>query len=245
MKILEQYGINSGSDEQHAAIAEQQIEAQTFFDDASELLDAITPAIEEEVIPNLEEFSGRWNPVGFMVFPLGLHETLGSLRLHFWPRGERKVSAHRPNIHNHAWHLASKVLRGVYRDTLFTVQEAHENETEGTLGVYTSRFTSSGTDILSTSGQRAFALPYNRRLIPAGNVHDIEAGTYHLPNIRADELVATLVVDSPAMDLHTRVLINEDSEEISRQRIVASRQSTLEIKKKLMAAQETVSLKAS
>lgn len=103
--------------------------ADEFFDGAGEALDDLHGAVAEEIVPFLPNLAGRWHPSGFMVYPLGRHATLGTLRLHIWPEGFRerqsrghgllqssKLGAiHDGDIHNHAWHIVSHNYAG-YED---------------------------------------------------------------------------------------------------------------------------------
>lgn len=216
---LSEFGVTTGSDEQHAWLADAaEFDQQEFFTAANELLEEISPAVVGEVVPRLEAYSGRWNPVGFLVFPLGLHETLGSLRLHVWPSGMRKSSAHGPNIHYHAWHLASKVLAGTYQDTIYDINEPTLSEADQALFLYELKSRAKGWDVMGTDGSKVIARPVQKRRVEEGEIHTIEAGYFHLPKIPLSELVATLVIDSPAFSDNTGVLIDGSGGEISRQR---------------------------
>lgn len=101
-KSLEEIGFKSGYDTRHLQRGDPQVLLPNrFFDQAYALLEKAEPIVLDGVVPNLEQYSGRWNPGGFMVFPLGVHEVLGSLRLHVYPRGIPRETDQGPNIHNH------------------------------------------------------------------------------------------------------------------------------------------------
>ena len=178
----------------------------------------------EEVVPHLEEYEGRWNPGGFMVFPLGVHDVLGSLRFHVYPKGiPREIDQGGPNIHNHGWHLISNVLVGHYRDTLYALENQgvvlgsnSQLGEKGLLRLFHTRRNVGGNDMLVTDGRVVRPVPTLNREVPAGNIHTIEANIiYHLTTISENQLTATLVLDSPAFVDSTDVLINSASPQLS------------------------------
>ena len=222
---LEALGFKSGHDVQHLQrIDPRELPAGSFFDQATILLHKASPMVLEEVIPHLEEYEGRWNPGGFMVFPLGVHDVLGSLRFHVYPRGiSRQSDQGGPNIHNHGWHLISNVLVGHYRDTLYELEDQgvilgsnSQLGEKGLLRLFHTKRNTRGNDMLVTDGRVVRPVPILNREVPAGNIHTIEANViYHLTTIPEEQLTATLVLDSPAFVDTTDVLINSASPRLS------------------------------
>lgn len=238
---LDAFGLRRGVDVQHKLLADQKIfEPNRFFENSLVLLNKIRPIILDEVIPKLEEYSGRWNPGGFMVFPLGLTEDSSSLRLHISPAGARRDILNGPFIHNHGWHLASLVLAGIYSDIIYSVEQIPANVVEPgdeLLQIYETIRNSDGKDSLVTSGTMVIVKPTESRSIKAGNCHTIEAiNTYHKPTTPSEKLAATLVLDSPAFTNTTHVLLNAigDNKPIKRQRLSLDRESVETAKKQLM-----------
>jgi len=82
------------------------VEAARFFEDAKISLGKLVRPVMNEIIPSLDRLSGKWHPLGFMVYHLGVDKHGQSLRLHIWPEGGRPTSERGPHIHNHAWDLA-------------------------------------------------------------------------------------------------------------------------------------------
>lgn len=221
---LEALGIKSGHDVQHLLkINPNLLLASEFFDQANSLLGKASPIVLEEVIPNLEKYEGRWNPGGFMVFPLGVHDNLGSLRFHVYPKGIPRETQQGPNIHNHAWHLFSSVLVGHYRDTLYKLENQgiitdpnSKLAEKGLLRLFQTRRNPGGKDVLVTDGTVVRPVPVLNREVPAGKIHTIEANIiYHMTTIPVEQLTATLVLDSPAFADTTDVLINSASPQLS------------------------------
>src|SRR3989344_4544091 len=123
IRLLEELGVKPGNDMQHSRMADLSLfPPDNFFEQAEILVTKASPIVLGKVVPHLEDYPGRWNPGGFMVFPLGIHHVLGSLRLHVYPEGMPRNTPQGPNIHNHAWHLFSNVLVGSYTDTLYALE---------------------------------------------------------------------------------------------------------------------------
>lgn len=221
---LEVLGFKSGHDVQHLQrIDPGVLLAGNFFDQATILLEKAGPMVLEEVVPHLEEYEARWNPGGFMVFPLGVHNVLGSLRFHVYPRGISRESDQGPNIHNHGWHLISKVLVGHYKDKIYDLENqgvvmgsSSQLGERDLLRLFRTRRQVGGKDILVTDGTVVRPVPILNREVPAGKMHTIEANIiYHLTTIPEEQLTATLVLDSPAFVDTTDVLINSASPQLS------------------------------
>lgn len=222
---LKKFGIHSGHDVQHQQMADyDHLKDGGYFDRATTALGRLAPAVFEDVVPNLAEVSGRWNPGGFIVFPLGMHDDLGSLRLHVWPKGMSRESDNGPNIHNHAWLLASQVLTGTYTDTIYNVRPSGDieqaTEEDEPLRLYRRTRDEIGRDVLVTDGAAVTPLPVEDRRVSAGGTHTIDRDIYHLTTIPDDELAATLVFDSPAFAPSTDVLIRSNERVIECRRPV-------------------------
>lgn len=217
-EFLATAGIESGEDVKHSMnLGQSYIDPDEYFAQATTFLDDLSPGVFEHVAPELDDYADRWNPGGFMVFPLGLHEELGSLRLHVWPPGAPRKSADGPSIHSHAWHLCSEVLSGTYSDTLFNVESAAEEGQENVFTLYKTKRKDNGEDALVADGN-VKATPIGEREFSSGEIHTIEAGVYHIPTVSQEGHAATLVLDSPALAETTGVLIQNGGGDISRVR---------------------------
>lgn len=226
---LEALGIRSGEDVQHRQRAQlADYPPACHLPLAEDLLRRAAPIIVSEVVPNLTNYPVRWNPGSFMVFPLGMHDHLGSLRLHVWTAGLRETS-HGPNIHEHGWHLSSLVLAGPYTDNLYQLEQVQKPPgEEGLLRLYMTERGQGGHDALTTDGALVGPRIIAERSIPQGQIHHIEAGVYHFTTVPLDRLVVTLVVDSPAFVEATGVLLDRGSPtKINRRRISVERSHVL------------------
>lgn len=190
-----------------------------FDAEAHETLSSLVRVVGDAILPDLPEMVGTWHPTGFMVFRLGHHTRLGSLRLHVWPRNLRRREAkgrgrlgviHDGDIHDHAWGVASAVLAD-YRDTMYDVTTSPR--ADGALPhcqfrVFTVAYGERAHNALVTDGRCVEAVPRDRRVIPAGEFHSIAPGDFHAPTVPDDAFSATLVFSGPrALEHGPHVLI--------------------------------------
>lgn len=212
MKALEQYGILPPTASASLQQGANYLPVGDFFEQAHELLHSVSDIVQAEVIPSLEEHSGRWHPSGYMVYSLGAHQDLGSLRLHVWPQNmrfseTRDVPGLPRDVHDHVLHIASVAVSGVYEDDIFRVERVGRDLAEeqvgrdGLLRVFTFPDDDPSTGALVTDGQFVRATPIEHRVVPKGNSHSIEAGTFHAPAIPEDVLAATLSFSSSRVNL--------------------------------------------
>lgn len=226
MLFLERVGIRADIDQIHKFTSEDHLlRASEFFEHASVMLDELATPILDHINPILENYSGRWNPMGFMVLPLGSHEELGVLRLHIWPRGLRKLTPKGEPIHNHAWHLASRILIGVYSDDIYAIRgsesylaDEDQRREQGLMRVFSIGFGDTG-GTLETDGLCIRVVLDEHREVNAGEHHSIEQGVFHRTTIAHDKFVATLVFDSPTLaSSKSKILIDGPAHPITEQR---------------------------
>jgi hypothetical protein len=188
------------------------ISRDEFFAASGSLLPDLADAVRDSTIRDLDSVYGRWHPSGFMVFPLGTHPELGTLRLHIWPAGKRRrqikgrgylgSGLYDGDIHNHMWHIKSMTLAS-YQDRFY------ETERRGSPGhtvdlyeepdvfrVYRVAYESDQPETLTTDGSCVRAASILDRSLRADEMHEIEVGQYHAPVLPDDEFGATLVISS-------------------------------------------------
>lgn len=227
MKALEKFGVRTGEDLQHQQMAS--VEAFP-FESHTQRAESFLAQISATVLANVQEIfasmKGKWNPGGFMVFPLGLLEDGSSLRFHVWPQGMERKTDQGPNPHNHSLHLSSRIVIGQYSDVILDVKPVvseSESKTEAlknsdVYGLYSTHRTPGGKDILRTDGTLVQAIPRLPRELREGQAHHIEAGEYHLSTIPKEILAATLVLDTPAFRESSDLLLKSLEPEILRVR---------------------------
>lgn len=179
---------------------------QDFFDESLDLLPDAAEVVQGEVIPNLEQYDGRWHPSGYAVYRLGQHAVLGSLRLHVWPEDLRhREDREGPlrDVHDHVVHIASTVMEGTYIDNIYRVEDRGVNFSDeevaigGLLRVFTPPSDKSGSEVMTTDGRVVQATEIGQRIVPKGDTHTIEVGIFHAPAIPEDGMAATLSFSSP------------------------------------------------
>jgi hypothetical protein len=222
MDFLKPYGIGSGEDLQHAHMAKvEDFPHAEYKQRAESFLSEVAEPVSKNIKHILNTIPGKWNPGGFIVFPLGLLSDNCSLRLHIWPAGMERETDQGPNPHDHALHLSSKVLSGTFKDEILAVNtiENPSNERlqdQGVYGLYSTYRGKNGRDSLVTDGTQVSIDTIESRQIKEGDVHHIPFGDYHLSDIPKDELVATLVLDSPSFKKSSNVLLKSCEQEILR-----------------------------
>ncbi len=212
MNALKEYNILPPTASASLQQSNKHLPAGEFFEQAHELLDPVSDVVRSEVIPSLEEHNGRWHPSGYMVYSLGTHQHLGSLRLHIWPSGKRlsdtrEVPGLPRDVHDHVLHIASVAVGGIFEDDIYRVDRVGRDLSDekivqdGLLRVFTFPDDDPSTGMLVTDGRIVRATPIERRTVPAGSRHTIEAGVFHAPAVPEDALAATLSFSSTRVNL--------------------------------------------
>ena len=216
-----------------------------FYDAALGLLPELANVVRDEVVGSLEQYSGTWHPTGFMVFPLGAHPRLGSLRFHVWPAGLRRREPKGRgrlgeifdgDIHDHAWGVASIVLTS-YRDAFYDVvgveQEVGPLDADR-FRLFTVAYGARARNALTTDGSCVNATIVERRSVSQGEFHTIDPGRFHAPTIRDEELGATLVFSSPRIQASgPHVLIGGGTEPIVGHRVAIAAEDAAEARSQL------------
>lgn len=210
MRALEQYGIMPPSLSASLQQSREYLPAGDFFEQATGLLEPLSDVVVTDIIPTLDEQQGRWHPAGYMIYPIGTHQTLGSLRLHIWPR-ERRLSETREgrprDVHDHVLHIASIAVGGTFEDDIYRVEPVGRDVSDeqitkdGLLRVFTFPDDQPSAGVLVTDGRVVRAEPIKRRVVPLNSTHVIEAGVFHAPAIPDSGLAATLSFSSPRVNL--------------------------------------------
>ncbi|MGH7196731.1 MAG: hypothetical protein ACREGJ_03115 [Candidatus Saccharimonadales bacterium] len=244
MISLEQYDIQPGRGSASLQQSERgHLPVGEFFDQAVDLLPAIDETLKSDIIPSLEQREGRWHPSGYMVYPLGTHPTLGSLRFHIWPAGMRlREDREGPlrDVHDHVVHIASIAAKGTYSDNIYRV-EAHgsgvsdeEVAARGLLRVFMPPSDKSGSEAMTTDGRVVRAYEIGRRVVPQGNTHTIEVGVFHAPTIPEDEIGATLSFSSYRVALAgPHILVGGSTEPIVGQKRLVTPEQAAMVKEQL------------
>jgi hypothetical protein len=227
MEPFAQFGTEKGEDLQHAKTASlADFPHHAYAKKAEAFLAAKASAVLGAIQDILTSIEGKWNPGGFMVFPLGLLEDGCSLRLHVWPRGMERDTDQGPNPHNHTVHLTSRIILGRYSDVIFDVdriQDGPESASDALnlpniYRLYATYRGPAGKDNLKAKGTLVRVTPREYRIIRDGETHHIPAGEYHASEIPTNILTASLVLDSPSFRESSDVLLKSSEPDIRRVR---------------------------
>jgi len=207
MISLERHGIQPGGDGSHEFDPSiSPMDESVFHKRALDLLETIAPRVLDQAPDSLANMEGRWNPGAFMVFPLGVHSELGSLRLHLFPNSITR-GGDGPHVHDHAWYLASRVLTGEYRDDIVEVTVEEVDGRADFLGIYETRRPTDSRNTFRNIGRVSASKLVESRSFKAGESHTISPGVLHIPTVPEHMEGATLVFVSPAMADSTRVIM--------------------------------------
>ncbi|MDR6688449.1 hypothetical protein J2Y41_004039 [Arthrobacter sp. 1088] len=162
--------------------------------------EAASAALEQEAhllgttpLDRLISLESRWHPNGFAVFHLDDYHKLGKLRLHIWPDSGRVVRPDDAPIHTHVWHLYSRILTGLYSETIY---ELSDPEVAGS-----KEYNSAAINYLVdkdsfTAPSRAFLRMVKTTHATNGGVHAVAADVPHETHVGEGSFVATLLVTS-------------------------------------------------
>ncbi|WP_405432285.1 hypothetical protein [Micromonospora sp. NBC_00617] len=159
--------------------------------------------------------SGSWHPNGFAVFEVEFVEGLGLIRLHVWPQHLRPALDGHPEIHQHSFHLYSRIICGTYLENQFEISEVNrerENSADDHLRTYQVAPTGrGGPDIVQEGDRPMVARPlFDSDLIfSSGSWHDLPAGVFHSTPIPVDTFCATLAVLSPHLPGVADILVGK------------------------------------
>lgn len=226
------------------------IEPAEFYAESCKLLMVLGDVVMSEIVPELEEYYGRWHPSGFMVYQLGSHDKLGLLRLHIWPEGLRRRAIkgvgrlgdiYDGDIHNHAWNLSSLALR-YYCDNMYEVTDINEIDLTNEeiierelFRVYNVTYEENVSQALTPNGRIVKAEISQQRVANQGEIHTIAPGLFHSPTIPISRLGSTLVLDSFRVIDGPDILVRGTNDPIRDTRQTISKDEAILAKNQLLA----------
>ncbi|MCA9655853.1 MAG: hypothetical protein H6712_12525 [Myxococcales bacterium] len=142
-----------------------------------------------------------WHPTGFVV--LELHrDARGALRLHLWPPAGREQGRPCWPVHDHVWHLSSRVLCGAVHSHGYAV----EDEPEGDALLYAVEYGRERRSCMRRSERRVSVHACTPQRTEAGGRYAVPAGEFHASRVEAGELAATLVLTTRTERAHPWVV---------------------------------------
>ena len=129
-----------------------------------------------------------WHPLGFVSLPLT--EGAGwALKIHYWPKGTRKPKKPDWPIHDHRFHIESRVLLGVVGNWKYKIIEGGEER------LFPVSY--SGKDsVIMPHGNAITAVLDSKEYHVAGEVYEICRKTFHQAYVPIEESAITLVLQT-------------------------------------------------
>lgn len=148
----------------------------------------------------------QWHPLGFVSCVI-LRETDGStVRVHYWPKSERRVKNPDWPVHTHTYQLSSLVLAG----RLFDIQYQRSSGTSQV--IYEVNYYDGGSSIARTSETISLSIEFEKER-SVGEQYSVERGVFHETRVAFDESALTLVALSEFKEnLHPLVVGSNKAE---------------------------------
>jgi len=140
---------------------------------------------------NLENFSSTlvplWHPLGFVSCVIDELPSSHVVRVHYWPKSQRRVKNPDWPIHTHTYRLRSLVLAGEVRDIQYRISPGSE------WCVYSVNYYSGGSEIIRTPHE-VDAIVEIDELRRSGNHYEVPRGVYHQTLVPIEQTAITLVL---------------------------------------------------
>jgi len=182
-------------------------EIVTFNEDNSVSLTQTKDEILNLVIDNLNFFSAKWHPLGFLHLPLIKNERT-TIRLHVWPTGNRNTQEPNYPIHNHLFDIESNIFCGVIENTEYDI---NWNPSEPSHYLYDVAYEGQLSRINKTD-DCVLCAPKSSQCYFAGQSYRIKQGSFHASRVDEGCLTATLVTTSHHVDVAPKVLVGLNAE---------------------------------
>jgi hypothetical protein len=140
-----------------------------------------------------------WHPLGFVSCVIRDEPRDRLVRVHYWPKDERRTKNPDWPIHTHVYDLSSLVLMGRVRDMQYRKKRGSE------YAVYSVSYKDSDSSISRTGQDLSIELSVDQYHV-AGQEYLVPVGSFHQTMVPPDESALTLVVLSNFQDKAPLVL---------------------------------------
>lgn len=168
------------------------------------------------ILKNLDMLSSNlvplWHPLGFVSCIIEDVPSSHTVRLHYWPKGERRVKNPDWPIHTHSYALTSLVLSGKLRDLQYRVAPGAE------LWIYSVNYFEGGSEIVRTSDTVQVRDEIDE-IRSSGEQYQVPRGIFHQTQVPIDQSVVTLVMLTDQNSEAPKVLGDKQSEKYPYDRI--------------------------
>lgn len=130
-----------------------------------------------------------WHPLGFVSCVIRDEPGRSVVRVHCWPKDERRPKRPDWPIHTHVYDLSSLVLAGRVRDLQYGTKSGDE------YAIYSVSYEKDGSAISSTGRDTSLILQADH-YHSTGEEYFVPAGSFHQTYVPQDESAITLVAQS-------------------------------------------------
>ena len=145
--------------------------------------------LRRAVIPSLElnRMHGILHPLGFYEFRLAESEKV-TVRLHYWPDGEREVGTAITPYHDHVWALLSCILAGQIENVMLdlVIDESGQYQL-----AYINQ--NAKTDSVVPASSRVTLRERSRDVHPTGIFYEIPPREFHYTDVKPGQSAITIV----------------------------------------------------
>ena len=145
-----------------------------------------------------------WHPLGFVSCLIFSKKGEFDIRVHFWPKGERRTKKPDWPIHTHSYALSSVVLTGRIRDIQYQAVDCGEH------CAYKVKYFEGGSEMVKTD--TTITLTESASTIHGpGEQYVVEQGIFHQSRVDLDKKAVTLVALSE-MSKNSPLVMGLDAE---------------------------------
>lgn len=134
-----------------------------------------------------------WHPLGFVSCVIRDEPRCLVVRVHYWPKHERRTKNPDWPIHTHVYDLSSLVLMGRVRDVQYREKSGSE------YAVYSVSYKDADSSIGRTDRDLSIELSVDQYHV-AGEQYFVPVGSFHQTMVPSDETALTLVALSSFQD---------------------------------------------
>ena len=175
---------------------------ESHFSITREQFDSMAPA---SLIERVKDWINEKDPIalqhphGFWVVLLNKSE-MEEWRLHYWPRGCRKITGMPAKIHTHDRVVESRIMFGELMNIVYSSTNV---ELDGwpvyEVAYFGDKYVQDTSNVLKKSGMQTKLVSKCTQILKVGNRYRIEAHLYHEAVVAKDVATATIVC------MHSRV----------------------------------------
>ena len=158
------------------------------------------PYLRENIPRLAEQCQPLWHPLGFISCVIREEPKRLLVRVHYWPKAERRTKSPDWPIHTHIYDLSSLVLMGNVQDMQY---RAEDNGSE--YSIYSVSYHGENSAI-APSKREISVIPVVDRMHGVGEEYSVPAGVFHQTFVPMEDSAMTLVALSNFQETDPLVL---------------------------------------